>query len=85
MWNFISRQYNLKHYKGQSQLKDSQWYKRNGFHSLTPAMRNGARPGAGQLLAAKKGMEGFLQEAVVLDVFIEIAKNQSQTLNISAL
>lgn len=44
-----------------------------------------ARPGAGLLLAAKKGMEGFLEEAVVPDVFIEIAKNQSQTLSISAL
>lgn len=43
-----------------------------------------ARPRAGLLLAAKKGMEGFLEEAVVLDVFIEIAKNQSQTLSISA-
>lgn len=85
MWNFISRQYNLKHHKGQSQLKDSQWYKRNDFHSLTPAMRNGGQARGWATSGRKKGMEGFLEEAMVLDVFIEIAKNQSQTLSISAL
>lgn len=72
-------------HKGQSQLKASQWYKRNGFLSLTPEMgfwnrgraRGWAAPDTKEMenMKEKKIWKKFLEGAVVLDAFIEIAKN----------